>query len=331
MTRFVLAAGVSAGVCVIVDMALADILARSTLLGMATAAGWFALAPRDPHRLLLSMLAAVVGTIVCTAIGASPALALGGVWGLSAPIFLQPSSDGFARTQTLLLSLAGAHIGMWMGLQALDPTLTSGMAGITLLTASTTLLGSAPLYWQSRRQRPTIRQVQVYLAQPYRPAVHSALRLTDRGIQLAPDRATAAGLDEVCAWVFRLQCSSQQLNEGLSLIDESAARHALADSAASDPSDATRTHQLTTDLHHRQVLHHCEVLRAEVVRTNTTVTFAHAWLADAVAGLTVARTRPDDAVAPDLLVVLERLRTHGDVQEAHRRTQREFATPVSAV
>ena len=112
--------------------------------------------------------------------------------------------------------------------------------------------------------------------------------------------------------------------------DRSAARTALAHSASTAPPETTRTQQHATDLHHRQVLHHCEVLRAEVARTESTVAFAQAWLADAVAGLTVARARPDDAVAPDLLVVLERLRAHGDVQEAQRRTQREFATPVSA-
>ncbi|MFT6144270.1 MAG: hypothetical protein ACJAV2_002150 [Myxococcota bacterium] len=202
------------------------------------------------------------------------------------------------------------------------------MAGIALLTATATLLGSAPLYWQPRRQRPTVRQVQVHLGQTYRPAMHNALRLTERGIPLAPDLATASGLDEVCAWVFRLQQSAQQLADDLALIDESAARAALTDRASLHSPETPGTHQHTTDLHHRQVLHHCDVLRAEVTRIDGTLTFAQAWLADAVAGLSVARARPDDAVAPDLLSVLARLRAHGDVQEAQRRTQRELATPI---
>lgn len=325
MTRFVLAAAVSMGVCALVDTAGGDSVSRPMLTAVASSVGWFALAPRAPHRVALCSVATLAAVSVCTALGLSPALGLGGVWGLCAPMVLKQPADGHARVQTLLLSLAGAHTGLWLGLQALDPTRTGEMAVIALITASATLLGAAPLYWQPRRQRPTVRQVQVRLAQPYRPAVLSALRLTDRGIPLAPDRATAAGLDEVCAWVFRLQQSAQQLGEDLSLIDEAGASAALQASTTPASAENLRTHQ-----HHRQVIRHCEVLRAELARTDTTIAFAQAWLADAVAGLSVARARPDDVAAPDFASVLERLRAHGDVTEAQRRTQREFTTPVSA-
>lgn len=331
MSRFVLATLVSSGACAVATAASQGALGPPTLLTFTTALGWLVLMPRDRLRVTFGRVS-IVGILILALLahaaipGLSPAMAIGAGWGVVGPILLQRTADTIARVQTFLLSLAGAHIGLWLALTALSPESVSGMAGIAILTASGTLAGSLPLHWQPIRQRPTFRRVQNTLAQPYRPDVLRALRLTARGLPLAPDTTTAAGLDEVCAWVYRLQMSAQQLTNDLVLIDEAGAQRALETTPLNTPS----AHQHSTNAHYRQVLHHCEVLRSEIRRTHATVSFALAWLADAVSGLSVARARPDDAVAPDIALVLRRLRAHGDVQEACRRTQREIATPVVA-
>ncbi|MCO4744177.1 MAG: hypothetical protein KC912_05275 [Proteobacteria bacterium] len=303
--------------------------APSLALSIALAAGVAAVNPRMVWALPLVAAGIIAGGMTFDMLKFPAVLGASAVAGLSIAWLAPFRTDALDYLNATLASSAGGAIGLWGATQILPDvvTTTSGAlvaAGFMSLGAAQGLL---PLALRPGVGLPRVRTIQKALKARYRPPVFRAIELHEGATRHAPNHEGKSGLTEVVQWVFRLQCTLQDLDQELEGIDPVDVEKRITQAETAPTTDAfTRERRQATAKHLRRLLGHREAISTERERTSALVEYALAFLEEARAGLAVARELPGEAIPDRLPDVLHKLRAHASEGEARRKTARELTS-----
>lgn len=238
--------------------------------------------------------------------------------------------------QVALAGAATAGLGAWAAGAlvpgTLHPALVHLAEGAIAGFVSSQVLTVGALRFRSVKRPPGPRRVKGTLQERYRAPCLRAHTLDAALAQRCPDDETRDGLGEVAAWVYGLQWTLQRIDNEVRDLDEAALLEKIANLAteAAAANDAfTADRKLATVRHLERLLEHVHGLVEERGRTAALADYAGAYLEEARVGLALAHLQPGDHTPPGLDDVLGRLRSHGEEQDAHRRTAREVAAVVA--
>lgn len=300
------------------------------VLAIALGAGAASVEPRRLWAAPVAIAGITLAGWLGAALGLSPvtgaALAAGAVGAAG----LRERNDPLDLVHGALGSLIGAALGGWAAAALLPATaspfvaapITAGLVGVLAAQG----LVPAALRYDRRDRLPSVREIHKSLRVAYRPPVFKAIELyagcNPRGI----DSLSRRGLEEVAAWVFRLQVTLQARDQELAAIDPDQIRYRIdahrAVSGEVDPS--TRDPRAAAAHHLERLLEHRAQIELERTRTEALADYALAYLEEARAGLALARDLPGDAMPEGLADVLTRLRGYADEGHARRKTAREL-------